>query len=266
RGGLDRDNDEIRYSPPTPIGAPNDRHSYSTSDNSGAALTWNPDDENASLVGGYGQQHNQQQYHQGEERDLLSDENGFRPPSESFVATSMMPLAQNDPRHQRFSGGRVQGAFSPEPEMRELTPGQLRVVGSPSPSHADVEPAQGARASLEVRSEGADVRSQHGSIRSNVSGKDPQTDELKYLAEENARSSDYIVVGVNEFYTSKKCPMCLEFVYQMDIRRLYCKSCESFTHRDVMAGHNICNIMQGHLLEQKRPDYLQPVDAEGRYP
>ncbi|KAF9394267.1 hypothetical protein CPC16_011884 [Podila verticillata] len=181
RGGLDRDNDEIRYSPPTPIGAPNDRHSYSTSDNSGAALTWNPDDENASLVGGYGQQHNQQQYHQGEERDLLSDENGFRPPSESFVATSMMPLAQNDPRHQRFSGGRVQGAFSPEPEMRELTPGQLRVVGSPSPSHADVEPAQGARASLEVRSEGADVRSQHGSIRSNVSGKDPQTDELKYL-------------------------------------------------------------------------------------
>ncbi|KAG0091606.1 hypothetical protein BGZ92_000276 [Podila epicladia] len=184
RGGLDRDNDEIRYSPPTPIGANNNRFSYQSSDNSGPAVTWNPDDENAALVGGYGQQQQQQHYHQQEERDLLSDENGFRPPSESFVASSMMPLAANDPRHQRFSSHQQvqQGGFSPEPEMRELTPGQLRVVGgSPELSRSEVQSIQGARESLDVRPEGADVRSQHGSIRSNVSGKDPKTDEIMYL-------------------------------------------------------------------------------------
>ncbi|KAG0025686.1 hypothetical protein BGZ81_006966 [Podila clonocystis] len=179
RGGLDRDNDEIRYSPPTPIGA-NNRFSYQSSDNSGPAVTWNPDDENAALVGGYGQQ----QHHHQEERDLLSDENGFRPPSESFVASSMMPLAANDPRHQRLSGRQQiqQGAFSPEPEMRELTPGQLRVVGgSPEMSRSEVQPVQGAHESLDVRPEGADVRSQHGSIRSNGSGKDPKSDDIMYL-------------------------------------------------------------------------------------
>ncbi|KAF9334378.1 hypothetical protein BG006_002279 [Podila minutissima] len=81
-----------------------------------------------------------------------------------------------------------------------------------------------------------------------------------------AQSLDYVVVGVNEYYTSKKCPVCFEFVYQVNIRRLYCKTCESFIHHDVMAGHNICNIIQGYLMEQKRPDYLQPVDKDGRRP
>ncbi|KAF9410370.1 hypothetical protein BGZ76_005528 [Entomortierella beljakovae] len=33
-----------------------------------------------------------------------------------------------------------------------------------------------------------------------------------------------------------------------------------------MAGHNICNIVRGHLLEQQRPEYLQPVDENGNYP
>jgi len=31
-------------------------------------------------------------------------------------------------------------------------------------------------------------------------------------------------------------------------------------HRDVMAGHNICNAVQGHLLKQQRPFHLQPMD------
>ncbi|KAG0318098.1 hypothetical protein BG000_004341 [Podila horticola] len=150
RGELDRDNDEIRYSPPTPIGANNNRFSYQSSDNSGPAVTWNPDDENAALV-----------------------------------ASSMMPLAANDPRHQRLSGRQQiqQGAFSPEPEMRELTPGQLRVVGgSPELSRSEVQPVQEARESLDVRPEG-DVRSQHGSIRSSASGKDkdPKSDDIMYL-------------------------------------------------------------------------------------
>jgi len=33
-----------------------------------------------------------------------------------------------------------------------------------------------------------------------------------------------------------------------------------------MAGHNMCNIVQGHLLEQQRPLYLQPVTKNGVYP
>ena len=34
-------------------------------------------------------------------------------------------------------------------------------------------------------------------------------------------------------------------------------------HRDVLAGHNMCNIIQGHLLDQERPHYLQPVYEDG---
>jgi hypothetical protein len=37
-------------------------------------------------------------------------------------------------------------------------------------------------------------------------------------------------------------------------------------HRDIMAGHNICNAIRGHLLEQQRPLYLQPQDNDGHYP
>ncbi|KAG0018917.1 hypothetical protein BGZ82_000306 [Podila clonocystis] len=76
----------------------------------------------------------------------------------------------------------------------------------------------------------------------------------------------YIVVGVNEYYTSKRCPICEEFVGQVDIRRLYCSKCKTYMHRDVMAGHNICNAVQGHLLKQQRPRYLQPKDINGHYP
>ncbi|KAF9152205.1 hypothetical protein BGX20_005209 [Mortierella sp. AD010] len=81
-----------------------------------------------------------------------------------------------------------------------------------------------------------------------------------------ARSQGYVVVGVNEYYTSKKCPTCQEFVGQVEIRRLYCKKCKTYMHRDVMAGHNICNVVRGHLLYQQRPLYLQPKDSDGEYP
>ena len=74
------------------------------------------------------------------------------------------------------------------------------------------------------------------------------------------------MVGVNEYYTSKKCPVCQDFVAQVEIRRLYCPKCKSYMHRDIMAGHNICNAVRGHLLEQTRPLYLQPIDQDGKYP
>ncbi|KAI8601276.1 hypothetical protein EDD21DRAFT_404594, partial [Dissophora ornata] len=37
-------------------------------------------------------------------------------------------------------------------------------------------------------------------------------------------------------------------------------------HRDIMAGHNMCNAIRGHLLNQQRPLYLQPKDIDGTYP
>ncbi|GJJ67737.1 hypothetical protein EMPS_00083 [Entomortierella parvispora] len=81
-----------------------------------------------------------------------------------------------------------------------------------------------------------------------------------------ARSLGYVVVGVNEFYTSKKCPGCEGFVGQVDLRRLYCPKCKVYMHRDVMAGHNMANIVRSHLVSQQRPKYLQPVDVNGEYP
>jgi hypothetical protein len=89
---------------------------------------------------------------------------------------------------------------------------------------------------------------------------------INYCFFGQARALGYIVVGVNEYYTSKKCPVCEDFVGQVDLRRLYCPKCKVFMHRDVMAGHNMCNIIQGHLLNQKRPHYLQPRDSNGKYP
>ncbi|KAF9197385.1 hypothetical protein BGZ49_002208, partial [Haplosporangium sp. Z 27] len=88
---------------------------------------------------------------------------------------------------------------------------------------------------------------------------------LSYFVQK-VRSLGYIVVGVHEYYTSKKCPVCENFVDQVEIRRLYCKTCKMYMHRDVMAGHNICNVVRGHLLYQQRPRYLQPVAEDGNYP
>ncbi|KAF9079277.1 hypothetical protein BGX27_006700 [Mortierella sp. AM989] len=53
---------------------------------------------------------------------------------------------------------------------------------------------------------------------------------------------------------------------EYSMRNTSCKTCESFIHHNVMAGHYIRNIVQGYLVEQKRPDFLQPVDADGGHP
>ncbi|KAG0163412.1 hypothetical protein DFQ29_003108, partial [Apophysomyces sp. BC1021] len=81
-----------------------------------------------------------------------------------------------------------------------------------------------------------------------------------------ARSLGYIVVGLNEYYTSKKCPDCQNFVAQVTLRELYCPGCERYHHRDVMAAENMSRIVRGYLAEQKRPRYLQPKMADGQYP
>ncbi|KAG0295653.1 hypothetical protein BGZ98_001276, partial [Dissophora globulifera] len=83
-----------------------------------------------------------------------------------------------------------------------------------------------------------------------------------------ARSLGYLVVGINEHYTSQKCPTCHEFVARVgkSYRRLYCKKCHKKMHRDTMAAHNMCNSVREHLLHQRRPLYLQPRRQDGTYP
>ncbi|KAF9574621.1 hypothetical protein EC968_006036 [Mortierella alpina] len=83
---------------------------------------------------------------------------------------------------------------------------------------------------------------------------------------QKVRSLGYIVLGANEYYTSKKCPVCKQFVAQVEIRRLFCPKCKTYIHRDVLGGHNIANVVQGHILQQERPLYLQPVARDGSYP
>ena len=80
------------------------------------------------------------------------------------------------------------------------------------------------------------------------------------------RSLGYIVVGINEYYTSKKCPDCQNFVGQVNIRQFYCTHCARYHHRDVMAAENMAKIVQEYLEKRTRPLYLQPVTQDGRYP
>ncbi|KAF9992821.1 hypothetical protein BGZ79_002596 [Entomortierella chlamydospora] len=79
-----------------------------------------------------------------------------------------------------------------------------------------------------------------------------------------ARPLGYVVVGIREYYTSKKWPMCRKFVCQTEsIRRLYCRK---YRHRDVLEGHDMCNIPRASVEWQEQPDYLQPIDKDGNYP
>ncbi|KAG0274828.1 hypothetical protein BGZ96_004069 [Linnemannia gamsii] len=83
---------------------------------------------------------------------------------------------------------------------------------------------------------------------------------------QKARSLGYLVVGLNEYYTSKKCPCCGLFVAQVTLRRFFCPNCHVYHHRDVMAGENMSNIVRGYLEKQQRPEYLQPVAPDGTLP
>ncbi|KAG0074082.1 hypothetical protein BGZ90_011042, partial [Linnemannia elongata] len=81
------------------------------------------------------------------------------------------------------------------------------------------------------------------------------------------RSLGYLVIGVNEYFTSKRCPDCHGFVCATsDWRTLYCRTCKRFRQRDVMASMNMNNAIKDHLIQQQRPLYLQPRRQDGSYP
>ncbi|KAF9162499.1 hypothetical protein BGX20_001699 [Mortierella sp. AD010] len=86
------------------------------------------------------------------------------------------------------------------------------------------------------------------------------------------RSLVYLVVGVNEFYTSKRCPNCkgggthpTDFVGSITIRQLFCEQCKTYFHRDEMAASNMVNAICSQLQNNKRPNYLLPVDESGKF-
>ncbi|TPX44353.1 hypothetical protein SeMB42_g04365 [Synchytrium endobioticum] len=67
------------------------------------------------------------------------------------------------------------------------------------------------------------------------------------------RPLGYTIVGVNQYYTSNKCPCCTEFVEMPAMRRLYCRRCNKWYHRD-----------DGEPDE--RPAYLKPPSKDKKTP
>jgi len=58
---------------------------------------------------------------------------------------------------------------------------------------------------------------------------------------------------------SQKCGHCgrqTEDIEDTRYRVKRCSSCNLHQHRDIMAGHNLANIVEGYVREGKRPDYL----------
>ncbi|KAF9284831.1 hypothetical protein BGZ88_009765 [Linnemannia elongata] len=88
---------------------------------------------------------------------------------------------------------------------------------------------------------------------------------LSYFVK-TVRSLGYVVVGINEYYTSKKCPRCTAFIAQVTLRRFYCYECKRYYHRDVLAAQNMCEVVLHRLKNFERPKHLQPRAADGTYP
>jgi hypothetical protein len=84
----------------------------------------------------------------------------------------------------------------------------------------------------------------------------------KYLTQK-ARAIGVVVVGVDEFYTSQKCPRCLSRLYEVDRRVKYCEECRMFFNRDNAAAQNMCTLTIMRANKQTRPPQLKmPTDAE----
>ncbi|KAG0276041.1 hypothetical protein BGZ96_003493, partial [Linnemannia gamsii] len=82
-----------------------------------------------------------------------------------------------------------------------------------------------------------------------------------------ARSLGYVVCGINDFYTSKRCPECRNFVWTTtNWRSLWCSTCKVIWQRDIMAAKNMCKATESYLSHHCRPLYLQPQRADGTYP
>ncbi|KAG9063431.1 hypothetical protein KI688_004314 [Linnemannia hyalina] len=101
------------------------------------------------------------------------------------------------------------------------------------------------------------------STRSGLSSLDSNV--LSYLIK-LVQSLEYLVVGLNEYYTRKKCPRCGLFVAQVALRPFYCPEYHVYHHREVMGAENMANIERGCLEKQERPEYLHSAAADDSLP
>jgi hypothetical protein len=74
---------------------------------------------------------------------------------------------------------------------------------------------------------------------------------------------------VNESYTSQYCPRCgstATLVGKTRYRVKHCSNwhCNTYFHRDEMAGHNIANTLEFYAHHGRRPDYLPIYGGRGR--
>ncbi|TPX47709.1 hypothetical protein SeLEV6574_g02521 [Synchytrium endobioticum] len=88
------------------------------------------------------------------------------------------------------------------------------------------------------------------------SKKSRHTAFLKYFVN-RVSSLGLRIVGVDEYFPSKKCPRCGLFVEMMTLRSLYCRGCHMYYHRDEMAGENTVNVVMEYVKSGDRPEYLQ---------
>ncbi|KAF9100598.1 hypothetical protein BGX27_000325 [Mortierella sp. AM989] len=80
-----------------------------------------------------------------------------------------------------------------------------------------------------------------------------------------------IGIGLGEFGSSSRMSSLHSsflsyFVPLVTLRQFFCRNCERYRHRDVMAAENMSQIVRGYLVDQERPEYLHPMTADGRYP
>jgi hypothetical protein len=79
----------------------------------------------------------------------------------------------------------------------------------------------------------------------------------KYLTQK-ARAIGIVVVGINEYYTSQKCPSCGAFLFDVigKDRVKYCETCNKCLNRDNAAAENICSLTILKANGKPRPAHL----------
>ncbi|KAG0030533.1 hypothetical protein BGZ81_002547, partial [Podila clonocystis] len=95
---------------------------------------------------------------------------------------------------------------------------------------------------------------------------------LTAMGTHRARSLGYIVLGIDEYYTSRRCPSCKcsgsdaqDFVGYIGLRRTYCSSCRTWFHRDLLAASNMVEAGRYYLQHLSRPAHLLPISEDGKW-
>ena len=73
-----------------------------------------------------------------------------------------------------------------------------------------------------------------------------------------------LTMALDEYFTFQKCPRCHDFVESVGMRVKHCGGCAVYFHRDVMAAHNMVNLLKSQCLGYGRPAYLTRPVMSGR--